>query len=228
MSWTCTSCSRVYASPMSGCKREPDGARPGSVSGATPGGGARNALLVDRRPPRWEGDNERLSPSAPTALDKLQHPDPVALRLYLLPDITDLAVGPDEKRRARRAHIVPAVYVLLPPHAVALRDGAFFVGEQGERQLKLADELLVRAHAVGADAQHLRPLRAQLPPGAAEATGFGDTARRTGLREEVQDNGPPTQVRQGERVALGVGQRKVWRHLAGLQDGASAGYGHGS
>src|SRR6266511_4572980 len=83
--------------------------------------------------------------------------------------VGDPALLVDHKVAANDAHELLAHERLLAPHAVGLGDRVLLVGQQDERQVVLGLELLVRLHAIGADAEHDRVLLLDLRVGIPES-----------------------------------------------------------
>src|SRR3954465_456686 len=80
----------------------------------------------------------------------------VAFRGDLSPNPADLAFLVEEEGCALHAHIGPPVHRLLAPHPARLRQLMLGIGEEGEVEVELCDELRVGLGVVRADADHPR------------------------------------------------------------------------
>lgn len=90
------------------------------------------------------------------------------------------------------------------------------VGEQGERQAMLLGEGGMGGGVVHAHPHHLGAQGLELDPIVAELAGLLGAARGVVLGIEVQHHPVPAQALQGHRLAGGIGQGEVGRHLAAL------------
>src|ERR1041384_2177846 len=155
-------------------------------SGGVPGGGFPLAPSLHHSitPTLQHSLTPSLHHSAPS--QRLQHLGGVFLRLHLGPDVLDPAVGADQERDPVGSLILSAHEDLLTPHAIRLHDLPVFVSDQRERQLELVRELVVRPHAVGADAQHHGALLLELLPAVTKRTRLLRAAGRVVPGIEIQ------------------------------------------
>src|SRR6185369_8579609 len=137
----------------------------------------------------------------------------VGLR-HARPVLLDDAVGPDPHGRADDAGHLLAVHHLLAVGAVRRHGLLRRVREQGERQLVLGAELLVRRAVVGRDTEHHRPALLVGLPVVAEAARFLRTAGRVVLRIEIEDDVLAGEVGERDLLAVLVGERECGRLLA--------------
>ena len=72
--------------------------------------------------------------------------------IYLVKDLSDLAVFVDQKSLAVRAHVRFSVHALFSPDAVFFDDILVCIGNERIWQIKFRDEFLVRLFVVDRDA----------------------------------------------------------------------------
>src|SRR5581483_7969993 len=151
---------RTPASRPSDAGRDRAGRRPdGRCTQDRLGGAACGSALPPNlsgggrcEPPSFEGFAGKTVRSAgPGFLARERGEDVVGVRrrLHVPHHLLDVAVAVDDERRAVDPHVRPPHVLLLAPDAVLVRDGVIRIGEEGERQLVLPAELLVRGLVVG-------------------------------------------------------------------------------
>jgi hypothetical protein len=133
----------------------------------------------------------------------------MTIRLHVLEDVRDLAVGRDEESRSRDAHHFLAVHVFLLDDAELLRDFLLGVGEQGVRQIVFFFKLLLSGRRIGRDPQNDQSGLLQLAVCVAEPARFDGSARSVGLGIEEQHHVVAAELGERSRVSVLVGQSEV-------------------
>ena len=140
-----------------------------------------------------------------------------------LPDhLVDLDAGPEENlkqlAKAKKMEISDLVACILdrPRHSELIaRTRAAGVGDQGERQVELVGELLVRSLGVRADTDHLRAGIGEGLIVVAERARLLGASRRVVLGIEVQNHGSlSTEIGEPHALARPVGQIELRRRVA--------------
>ena len=113
----------------------------------------------------------------------------MAFRFHLLDQVSHLTIGPDDKGRARDAHVLLPVHAPLLPDAVLLGDRVIGIGQQGEVELELVRELLHLRQGIGADAEHDEFRLVVLGERVPKPASLLGTAGCVGLGIKVEDDG---------------------------------------
>ncbi len=136
---------------------------------------------------------------------RIGHRDPV---------LFDHAVGRDQSGRTNRSFDGFALSVLSrPPGAVRLHDLELRIGQQGERQVKLGDKLMMRFETVSAHPQDHGVGLGHRLDSVAEPARFLGSARGIVFGIEPQDYMLARVVRQRMGFAVAAGQAKSRRPL---------------
>ena len=135
-------------------------------------------------------------------LDVGQHFFGVAVGLYVLEDVGDLAVRADEEGGPGDAHHLFAIHVLLLDDAELVGNGLVLVGEEGVGQLVLVLELLLGGGCVGGDADYGDPGPGKLAVCVAEPARFYGSTGGIGFRIEEEDDRFAAKLLQLDRVPI--------------------------
>ncbi len=103
----------------------------------------------------------------------------------------------DDEGGAFGAHVFFAVEGFFDPDAVGVDDGVVFVGDEGEGEGVLLDELGVALDGISADAEE-EGFLGDLGPGVAEGAGLLGAAGGVVFGVEVEDDFLAAKVAEGE------------------------------
>jgi len=133
----------------------------------------------------------------------------MAVRLYLLENVLDLAVRTDYERRARHAHNLFAIHVLFLHDSERVRDFLLAVGEQAERQIVLFLKFLLGFRGIrGYPKQHHARLL-HLFVCVAEPASFNRSSGSVGARKKVKHHGLAAQVLERDFFSVLILQSEV-------------------
>src|SRR4029077_5690427 len=134
--------------------------------------------------------------------ERRQHLGRMALGLHVLEHPRDPTLAVNEKGGPENALVLLPVHGLLSPGPVRFRDQVIRIGQQGEWELVLLLELLVRRHGIRRDAKDDRAGLLDVAPAVAEPAGLFGAPAGVVLRIEVQHNLTPLQRLQRDRRAI--------------------------
>ena len=131
-----------------------------------------------------------------------QHLFGVAVRLHVLEDVRNLALGSDQEGSTGDAHHLLAVHVLLLDDAELVGDRLLLVGEERVRQFVLILEFLLGGRRVGRDAKHGNAGSGELCICVAEPARFYGSTGGVGFRIEEQDDRFAAKLLQLDGVSI--------------------------
>src|SRR5690606_38660057 len=76
--------------------------------------------------------------------------------LHLRPDLRDLSLSDDEKRRTLDAHIFSAIHALFLPHPIGVENGKILVRSEDHVERMLGTKLVVLHNAIWRNANQNR------------------------------------------------------------------------
>jgi hypothetical protein len=129
--------------------------------------------------------------------ESCQHLFKVFGGFYFFEEGGDVAGFVEDEGGAFGAQVLFAVEFFFDPDAVEVDDGVVFVGDEGEGESVLLDELGVALDGVGADAEE-EGFLFDLGPGVAEGAGLGGASGGVVFGVEVQDDFLAAEVAEGE------------------------------
>src|SRR6185437_2726478 len=132
----------------------------------------------------------------------------VTVDLYLWPDVPDAALAVDQNRLADHAHEFAPIQRLLAPGPVGLEHGLVLVRGEGDRELVLGLELVLRRDRVGRDAQNVGSRAGEGRAQFAEVDRLAGAAGGVRLRIEIEDEIAALEVLQRDRSAAVARQRE--------------------
>ena len=142
----------------------------------------------------------------------------MSLRLHVLEDLGDLAVGSDEEGGAGDAfHFLP-VHVLFFNHAVGVRDLLLFIGEERKRQTELLLETLLCLGRVGRNSKDDGAGFFDLLVCVAEPARFNCSTGRVGPREKEEHDIFPTKGFERDVAAILVRQSEFRCFIIDVHD----------
>ena len=137
-------------------------------------------------------------------------------------DALDGAVGRDDEGGAEGPHVLAAIHGFLAPYAKLLDQPVVCVGDEGEGELLLGDEFLVRVGRVNAHAYHLIACVEQCLIVVAQVACLGRAARCRVLGVEIECYGAAGIVAEANLLAVLVSAEQV----GGLLSDFNHGYGY--
>lgn len=161
------------------------------------------------------------------AADSLEYFAYVALHFYLVPDLLDLSIDPDQERTAHDSFEDSAHELLRPPHAIGFDHFASRIADQSEIKFLLLPEFRQIFFRVGARANDGYVLLVETSFCVTKLGRFGRSTGSIGFGKEKQHH--PFSLKIGQRhLRTGiVTQCKVWcfvsnfQHLSSLQPASS-------
>jgi hypothetical protein len=133
----------------------------------------------------------------------------VAIRLYLGKNVLDRAIWADDERGPHDAHHFFPVHVFLLQHAESVGHFPVGVGQQGEGQVELLLEFLLRFGRVGRNPDDDRAGLLNLFVRVAEPARFYGSARSVSAGIEEEDHGFAAQILRRDFFSVLVLQSKV-------------------
>src|SRR5690242_105208 len=147
-------------------------------------------------------------------LQNLEHLGGVVLRTHLMKNVQQALPGTGVRadHEGRSLHTLNqfAVHALGPQQIVALNQNHLWIGQQVERKIVLALEVLLRLYRVTGDAEHGRAMILELLKSVTEAAGLDGTAGGIGAGKEEEDEWLIGEVGQVDSLAVLVLKSEIF------------------